>query len=646
MLRELRIENLVLIESARLEFQSGFIALTGETGAGKSILLGALKIILGAKVKTDLIRQGAERLRVEATFEMPGAGEKEEAGTAAPPGSANPTFSGPAFGGAAAGSRVSANPAPGSEVSPKPEAPSRKLKDLAALLQRLEIEDEGELVLEREFSASGRNRCRMNGRVVTLNDLEEAGSLLVDLHGQHSQQSLLHPQTHIDLLDAYARQEEKVAAYQAVYREWRDLGSRLKKLEEEARRLKEQFDFLSFQHKELDKARLSPGEEEKMEAELKLQAGLEKVTQGLQASSDILEGEDGGILPSLLRLQRELVGLSRHLPQGPFGRLSETLETARSLLLGLRQELNHFTLPDSADPQKLDAMNARLALLQRLKSKYQADLAGLLELRDRRARELQSFQNSDAEAKGLREAQGEAAKKLLVLAGGLSEGRKEAAKRFDAEVNARLASLGMEGARFKTRLSREEPASGSTGPGPAEGEGSGSKETGASGQKETGAFGQKETGAFGPKGLDRVEFFLSANPGEEERPLKQVASGGEVSRIMLSIKTALSACDPKPLLVFDEIDTGIGGTTANRVGQALKELSEHHQLLVITHLHQIAALASSQHKVIKTAEDGRTFASVRPLLGKDRVQELARMMGDESSSATLKHARELLAQQD
>ncbi|MDB5102757.1 MAG: repair protein RecN [Fibrobacteres bacterium] len=560
MLRELKIRNLAIIESADLQWAPGFTALTGETGAGKSILLNALKFILGAKVKADLIRQGADKLKVEAVFDVP---------------------------------------------------PS---KGLRAVLERLEVDPEsGDIVLERELTPAGKNRCRVNGSVVTQAALEEIGSHLVDLHGQHHQQSLIDPSTHLEFLDGFAKLEAQGETYHKSYREWKEIGDRLREAEEKARRVREQYDFLKFQAKELEKAPLSPGEEERIESELKIQSSLEKITSCLQSSLSVLEGEEGDVLGNLTRLQRDLLGLGKLVSPNPFEAHMQALESAKDGLSDLRGALRGFRLPHSADAARLDELNAKLALIQKLKAKYHTDMAGLVELRERRIKDLESFENSEADIGDLKERLGASFAKAIALANALSKKRHDASRAFDKEVNAKLKGLGMEGASFQTRIKSEAP----TAAGPA---------------------------GLGPTGYDQLEFFLASNPGEPAKPLKQIASGGEISRIMLSIKSALAQSDPRPLLVFDELDTGIGGVTANRVGESLKELAGHHQLIVITHLHQVAAQAAHQQRVVKELEGGRTVTRVIPLSPKERVQELARMMGDESSQATLKHARELLAQ--
>jgi DNA repair protein RecN (Recombination protein N) len=560
-LHHLRIRNLAILPEAELEFKPGFTALTGETGAGKSILLGALKLVLGAKAKSDLIRQGEDKLRVEAIFDLP--------------------------------------PAP----------------ELRALLQEREIDAEDELIIEREVTAAGKSRARVNGTLVPLADLEAIGRHLVDLHGQHEQQGLLDAATHGAYLDGHAGLTAEAADYARSWRAWRDADQRLLKMTEDAARLQEQIEFLQFQFKELDKAGLREDVEEKIESELKMLSAFEKISGGRDSGLEALEGSSG-VLPALGKLHREIQALGKHLGPEAVAAHEEKIVSARELLEEVRGGLRGLNVPAEADPERLDALNARLALFQRLKAKYKTDMAGLVALRDRRRAEIDAVENAGLENGELREARDAAFKDAKARAAALSTKRKAAAKKFDAEVNARLARLGMDGSKFTTNVGEtrlEALADAAT----------------------SGATGLSSTG------LDRVEFFLAANPGEPARALRLSASGGEISRVMLAVKGALAQTDPRPLLVFDELDTGIGGQTALRVGEALAELAAHHQLLVITPLHQVAARAAHQHKVEKRLEGGRTVTGVAALSEKERAAELARMMGGESETA-LKHARELL----
>ncbi len=562
MLKELKIENLAVIESAKISWDKGFTAITGETGAGKSIFMNALKLLVGAKSKADLIRQGADRLKVEGIFTL---------------------------------------------------AKTKASKEVQNLLQSWEVDsDSDEVIIEREIFATGKSRCRLNGSVVAISQLEELGMHLLDLHGQHQQQSLLEAKTHIDYLDAFARLADKNTSYAQAYQNWRAELAILSQKEAETQRLREQFDFFSFQFKELDKAKLVLGEEEQIDAELKVQNSLGKIRALKDGAASILEGDENNAIALLQRLQRELLNLEKHAGTGRFTALQGKLDGACELLEEVRQGLGDYVLPQNLDAGQLDILNSRLALLQKLKAKYHLDLPGLIALYEQRGKALNDFDNSDSNLLGLRNNLQEGFKNLLKLASELSKSRQKAAQEFSAQVNRRLADLGMPESRFSVHLEAVIPI-------------------------------WENASSLGAKGFDKVEFYFAANPGEAPKPLKNTASGGEVSRIMLALKTGLAESDPRPLLVFDELDTGIGGVTAHQVGQALKELAKHHQLIVITHLHQVAAQAEHQCKVEKGIEAGRTFTRVIRLKGKERVQELARMMGDETSQATLKHARELLA---
>lgn len=601
MLRNLSIRNLAILPEADIAFEPGFTVLTGETGAGKSILLGALKLVLGAKGKVDLIRQGADKLRVEAAFDLP---------------------------------------------------PSQALKDL---LKELELDADDELVIERELTAAGKSRARVNGSIVTLSDLEAIGRHLVDLHGQHEQQGLLDAGTHGAYLDGYAGLVADAEAYGASYRAWRAAEQALTRADDDAVRLREQIEFLQFQFKELDKAGLGQsgdrngdrtGEqsgsiEDKLETELRMLSGFEKIAGGRDACIDSLEGA-GGVFPALARLQRDVHNLARHLAPADtqsssgegapgtsaFAAHEEKIAEARALLEDVRGALVRLDVPAEADPERIDALNAKLALFQRLKTKYKTDMAGLIALRERRRLEIASVENAGVETEGLKTVRDAALKDARARAAALSVKRKAAAQKFDAEVNANLAQLGMDGSTFKTNFAVP---------------GIDLKASEKSGDKAVEkTSGKPSVVDLSPAGSDKIEFYLAANPGEPPRALRQSASGGEISRVMLAIKGALAHSDPRPLLVFDELDTGIGGQTALRVGEALGALASHHQLLVITHLHQVAAQAAHQHKVEKRLEGGRTVTGVSPLSAKERAVELARMMGGEESSTALKHAQELL----
>ncbi len=556
MLRELRIRNLAVIETADLSLPGGFVAVTGETGAGKSIFLGALQCLMGSRIRPDLIRAGADRLKVEGVFEFPGGHEAE-----------------------------------------------RWLADH-------DFEAEGEVSLEREVSRAGKSRCRINGMGATLGDLEALTALLLDLHGQHEQQSLLSPASHLEFLDGYARLGERRSAYADAYAEFRRADATLAKLREETGRLREQGEFLRFQHQELEKADVKPGEDEAIEAEIRKAAGQEKIERAVAAAREALERDPGGALGSLQAAARNIASLHKWLDPNPLEDAREKLEAAATLASEAAAGLSAFTPEGTSDAADLDRLNARLALIQKLCAKYRTDIGGLLELRHRRAEEILALDEDDDRESAALRARDAARERASRLAAELTTARTRAAAAFDGEVHKRLQDLAMAGSRFVTHLRPR----------------------------------TEKEGDLGPAGADHVEFHLAANPGEPERPLRLSASGGEISRVMLAVKTALAAGDTRPLLVFDELDAGIGGETGQKVGEALRDLSRHHQLLVITHLHQVAARAAHQIRVEKSTEGGRTSTRLERLEGPARVAELARMLGDSESATARKHAKQLLAQ--
>jgi DNA repair protein RecN (Recombination protein N) len=557
MLLELTVQNFTIIEFLHLEWKEGFTVITGETGAGKSILINSLKMISGDKIKPELIRKGADKLKIEAVFDIP---ESEST-----------------------------------------------LEFLTSL--DIDFHDQ-ELILEREMTLGGKNRCRINGSIASLSTMAQLSAHLLDLHGQHRQQSLLHPSTHLSYIDRYGKLEGLLDTCNRQYRKWHQLVEELDTRDKEIKAIGEQRDFFAYQYQELHAARLQEGEEEEIEERLKLLSGLEKITAQIQSGLSILEEENNGVMQQLSSLRKILMYLESRV--SAFAGSSAELVCSEAALEEILKKIQSYEVPEEADPKVIDALNARLAQLQKLKSKYKLEIRELIELREKRKTALDQVENFS----GLRETLVKdiqfAFKTLCKTALSLSEKRKKAGSRFQKAVNSRLSHLGMEGSTFRCSWKTHAPE-------------------------------MLDTGSLSSNGMDQLEFLLSANPGEEVKPLHHVVSGGEASRIMLAVKTVLSETDPVPLMVFDEIDTGIGGVTANRIGEALLKLSERHQIVAITHLHQVAAHAAWQMKVTKSSSGGRTLTTVQRLSESERVAELARMMGDEYSDTTLEHARQLLA---
>ncbi len=555
MLLELAISNLAIIEDLHLTFQEGFTALTGETGAGKSILINALKMILGEKVRADLIRRGQDQLKVEAIFNIP---------------------------------------------------PVKELHNLLAELE-LDLQD-NEIILEREVFKSGKTRARVNGTLISITNLAKISCFLIDLHGQHPQQSLLQSSTHLGFIDHYGGLGAQVQKYTAAYSSWRAGLKALEELIKQAEAVKEQQDFFSYQLKELTNARLKNEEEEELENKVRVLASLEHTTEHIHSCLNLLEG-NGGLIEASHKLLEKLTQLEKHITafKGLPGEVENVIITLREAL----SSISGYEIPREVDDATLDSLNGRIAFLQRLKSKYKLDIAGLLALRDKRQEALDNLNTYSDDQQDLKNMIEDDFNKLCLAGKALSVKRKEAGGNFAREVCKGLASLAMDGADFRCSWQELKPIPG-------------------------------DLRSVSSTGLDKMEFHLSANPGEDLKPLHHVASGGEVSRVMLALKAALAEHDLVPLLVFDEIDTGIGGHTANRIGETLKALSSRHQVIVITHLHQVAAHAANQIKVTKSTRGGLTRTAIQTLNTEERVEELARMLGDNNSEPTLKHARSLL----
>jgi DNA repair protein RecN (Recombination protein N) len=551
MLIELRIENFAVIERLSVSLEPGLNVLTGETGAGKSIIVGALSLLLGERASTGAIRTGADRALVEGVF----------------------------------------------DVSKRP--------DVRALLdeQGLRAEDDL-LILRREVAAEGRNRAWVNGSASTAGLVGEIGGRLVDLHGQHEHQALLRADAQRDILDAYAGQTEEVArlgeAHAALVRARRSLES----LDARRREIEQRADFLRFQLDEIDQAGIDPDEEERLEEESRRLEHAEDLARLSQTLHQALYEGEASVADTLGTLRRELEQLIRIDPGQDDAR--ELLETAYYNVEELGRRMGEYASQIEHDPARLDVIQRRRDLLFRLKSKYGPELQDVLETAQTARRELETLENAVWERSALEKEAEQAATAVTELAGTLSAARAEAGRRLAEEVMRILPGIGLEGATFRVVLTPlPEP---------------------------------------GPRGAERVEFLVAVNRGFEPRPLSHVASGGELSRVMLALKTILARVDAIPTLIFDEIDAGIGGRVAVQVGGQLREVARHHQVFAITHLPQIASRADQHLLVTKDDQALTTRTTVRLLGGEDRVRELARMLGgDPESPTSLDHARELLA---
>ncbi len=561
MLRELRIKNFAVIDQVALDFGPGLNVLTGETGAGKTIILNALGIISGGRSSSDIIRHGEDEATVEALF-----GEL-------------------------------------------PVALRDKLKEGG-------YGDEAELVIKRIVSRSGKNRIYLNGGLCPLGFLSEVGSTMIHIYGQHEHHALLKSETHLALLDAYGSLEEKAEAMKDRYRSlglaWECLRETKKSLEERRR----QEELLRGQLEEISQARLKTGEEEELKAKKNILIHAEKLYQGCKEGEEILyEGEDALVsrLGRYVQRLRELAGID--------GGLNEAVELLNSSLAQLEEAtsvLRRYTDRVHFDPGALEELEDRLVVIGRLKRKYDSSIEDILRMQEQIGEELRAMDRKEEEIPALERSFDEARQSAWQMAGALSLERKRVAKRFSKEMEREAGGLGMPGTVFEVRF-----------PGLEEAEDDPPFLVG----------GRRVT----ELGMDQVEFYFTPNPGEELKPLAKIASGGELSRLMLAIKSLVLTKGDIPTLLFDEVDAGIGGGVAEIVGKKLKKVAASHQVICVTHLPQIAALADSHYMVQKEVLKGRTFTEVKRLNDKDRIAEVARMLGGTKiTEKTKRHAEEMV----
>lgn len=560
MLTLLRIKDLALAADLTVEFDRGYNAITGETGAGKSMLIGGLNLVLGQRADRTLIRAGAESCSVEGVFEL---------GTLA------------------------------ARVSEFLEA------------NGLESCEDGQLVVKRTFTAAGTNRQFINGSPTTLAVLSAVGEWLVDIHGPHEHQSLLHPGHQLAMLDAYGKLEGEREAFAAAVRE------RVAVLEDKARLVvdeqtyAQQLDLLRFQTQEIAAARLQAGEEEQVTQEHARAANASRLLELSQGALDALSEAEPSLLGLAGAVGRAVQELHR-LDAGSAG-LRDLQQQATELLRELQGELTRYRDHLEVNPERLAELEQRLNLIQSLKRKYGGSIAEVLAFGETARQRLQALESRDEELVRLNACLAELDRRIGALGRGLSGRRQKAIPGFAKAVQKELAALGFRQSQFSVAI-------------------------------QAGDWEQLK-GADRPalSGVDRVEFEFAPNPGEPARPLRAIASSGELARVMLALKTVLAAEDNIPVVVFDEVDANVGGETANAVGQKMKRIALRRQVICITHLPQVAAPAGAHYIAEKQTRNGRTISEIRRLGGPDRVTELARMLGGQTSAAR-KHAEALVQQ--
>ncbi|MGA9408247.1 MAG: DNA repair protein RecN [Bacteroidota bacterium] len=573
MLRSLYVKHYALIEEISVEFERGLNIITGETGAGKSILIDALSLLLGERASTEVIRKGAEKAIVEGTFAVAG--------------------------------------------SPK----------IQSLLKENDIELSEEMIVRREISAKGQSRCFINDSPVPLTLLKEAGDVLVDLHGQHDHQALLRPETHIDFLDDFGGDERLLTEYHQSYKKLSELFSKKHRLREQEQRLKEKKDLYEFQMKEIDAINPQAGEEETLEAELKILENAEKLHELTSQLSQLLYEGESSVHDNLVLAWKQIETL-REIDQ-TFADIAGEAKSAEIIVEELSKFIQSYNAKIEFNPEKLEQIRERLGQFSLLKKKYGGTLESLLEHRRKIGDEFSLAENFEKELAAIDSAIMDERKTCSAAAQKLTEKRRESAKKIEKAIISALADLGIMNAKFSVRIGNVPMAMGSN--------------NGSATASDAFVKIGKEFYEATSKGIDVVEFFISTNVGEDVKPLAKVASGGEISRVMLALKSALAASDKIPLLIFDEIDVGVSGRIGQAVGLSLKKLAGLHQIIAITHLPQIAGLADTHFAVEKIEDGKRTTTRLRRLDVEERVREVAKLMsGEKVTEAGLKSARELM----
>ena len=542
MLKELRIKNLAIIDDLAVRFEGGLNVLTGETGAGKSILVDALSLALGSRAQADLVRSGEKEAIIQASFDVEG----------------------------------------------------NDIPDLG-----IDVSDG--VILRRYISLSGKSKAYINDTIVSLQSLGEVGKSLVDIHGQHEHQSLMHIDKHRLLLDSYGKLHDDRAMVGSLYSKVQALRGEKDDLKLKVKERAHRLDLLRFQMNEIDTASLKPGEKEALIEERTILSNVSRLKELTETSYSMLYGSEGSCterLYSVIAKVREMSSLDQSLSE-TLNLLESAIPSIEDAAISLRGLKDKYDL----EPERLAEIEERIELIKRLERKYGEGIETILSYRDEAEEELKGLELTDERLDSLEAELKEKEDILLNAAFSLSEKRKKVAHMIEELVKKELKELAFSNAEFRIDMRQESITS---------------------------------------TGLDRVEFMFSANPGEPPKPLIKIASGGELSRVMLALKTILADVDNLPVLIFDEVDAGIGGRTAESVGKKLKKISNKHQALCTTHLPQIASLGDFHLQINKRQRDGRVYVEVKELTGKERQDEIARMLSGKITDTSLKHAKELL----
>lgn len=550
MLTTLKIKNLAIVENVQVEFGHGLNVVTGETGAGKSILAAALGLVLGGRSDKNMIRSGEEKCGVEAQFELT-----------------------------------------------DPSKINAILDDLG-----LDLCDEGRLIIRRIISTSGSGKNLINDCPITVQGMKKVGDQLVDMHGPHDHQSLLSTDFQMDLLDSFGQLIDLRAEYESIYRELLDAENSIHTLDSDDQDVARQIDMLSFNVKEIEEAKLSAADEEDLEKEHKISANAQHVLEAAGQAVEALSENDMSAFDAVVAAQNALRSLS-----GVIDDADGWIEEAESIAVQIQElekSLNSYVQNVECNPERLQWLEDRKALIHKLKRKYGGSVEDVLAFLDKSRDELDGLKHRGERIAELEKELAKIKKRLMKKGNELSGERKQASEQLSVAITEELRELGFKHGSFDVALTDSEP---------------------------------------GSRGIDAIEFGFAPNVGESMRPLRSIASSGEISRVMLAVKAVLACHDSIPVLVFDEIDANVGGEMGNAVGAKLKRVAVGHQVLCITHLPQVAVHGNVHLVVVKDVEDERTRTSITVVDEGDRIREVARMLGGEDmTTVTLKHAREML----
>lgn len=551
MLQELSIKDFAIIDEIQISFQPKMTVLTGETGAGKSIIIDALGLLAGGRGSTEFIRKGEKKAVIQGLFTLP-----REANT-------------------------------------------------YNILEEYGIDSEdGQIILQRDLYRGGRNICRINGMMVNLATLRKVGETLIDIHGQNEHQELMKPENHIDLLDEYDKKTSELRnQYQVVYQNYRKLKLSMEKKEADEKAWAQRLDMLNFQVKEIEEAGLKINEEDELVEEKNKLDNFQAIHDALELSYQILSGEKIDVVGNLGNAMNELSDVSD---------LSENLQEINTKISDAFYSLEDAArdISDELDSmewngERLNEIEERLELIHQLKRKYGDTIEDILHYHSRIVKELREMENAEQNSEKQERQLSEALEKVKELAIKLSKQRKKSAKKLEKMIHEQLSALYMDKAVFEVKF--------------------------------------LNNSKLYSKGIDKVEFYIQTNPGEEMGPLAKIASGGELSRIMLALKTIFSQKMGVTSIIFDEVDTGVSGRVAQAIAEKISQISNNSQVLCITHLPQVAAIADNHYYISKSVNDGRTETSLKELDEKQKIREIARMLsGSEITELTLKHAEELI----